>query len=321
MTRVALALLLVSSAAQASSRTEIHYVMGTYLRISAEGEGAPVAMRRCFSAARRLDGIFSRFDPASELSRVNAGAGAPAEVSPDFALLLARALALGGRTDGVFDVTVGPLTALWRGPTPPGDGDLAAALARVGGDRVSLRGARLLLPRGTELDFDGIAKGFAVDRCAGLLRRAGVRRALVSFGESSVFALGGPWKLALRGQNPDVAVGVLQLQDQAASVSASRRPDVGGGRPHIVDPRTGTALGEDAVGLVVAASATDAEAYSKALLLWGASGRARIEALGAAGAVYLTPRRVLPGPRATRAKLFRSLARPRPLPVDDVALR
>lgn len=323
MIRVATAvLLLVSTAPAAVPMTEIHYVMGTYLRISAEGEYAAPAMRACFADARRLDGIFSRFDLGSELVRVNAGAGSPAAVSADFARLLERALALGRRTDGAFDVTVGPLSSLWRGPGVPADTQLDSARLRVGSERVTLDGDRLRLSRGTQLDFDGIAKGFAVDRCGALLARAGVRRALVSLGESSLLALGGPWRLAVRGPDPDTATGVLRLRDQAASISATRHVDgAGKRRPHIIDPRTGAAVGEDAVGLVVAASATDAEAYSKALLLWGPAASARVEDLGAAGAVYLAAARALVGPHATRAKLFHPFARPRPLRVDEVALR
>jgi hypothetical protein len=43
--------------------TEIHYVMGTYFRITAEDADARPALRRCFTEARRLERVFSRFDP------------------------------------------------------------------------------------------------------------------------------------------------------------------------------------------------------------------------------------------------------------------
>jgi hypothetical protein len=77
--------------------------------------------------------------------------------------------------------------------------------------------------------------------------------------------------------------------DEGLSVSATfggagRRGRAAG---HVVDPRTGAALAEPAVAAVVSASATDAEAWSKALLLWGAGGVDRIEGLGARGAVHV----------------------------------
>jgi thiamine biosynthesis lipoprotein ApbE len=118
----------------------------------------------------------------------------------------------------------------------------------------------------------------------------------------------------VRGAEPDHAVGVLHLRDEGLSVSATFG---GGGRAgraagHVVDPHTGEALAEPAVAAVVSASATDAEAYSKALLLWGRNGVDRIEGLGARGAVYVGTT-VTQG-RATRARgLFEAFPAPRPL--------
>jgi thiamine biosynthesis lipoprotein len=316
---VAVICLLWGSAVPAAQpTTQVHYVMGTYLRITAEGRGAPAAMRDCFAEARRLDAIFSRFDPSSELARVNAGAGTPATVSQDFAGLLHAALRLSRETGGAFDVTVGALSALWRAATSPDAAAIAAAVARVGAEHVVLHEDQLRLAPGTVLDFDGIAKGFAVDRCAAHLRDAGVRRALVSLGESSLTALGA-WELAVRGPDGETTVGLLRLRDQAASVSSSLRDDAR--RPHIIEPRTGAARHDEAMGIVIARSATDAEAWSKALLLWGATGAARVETLGAAGAVYVTPARTVAGARAAHAALYRRLARPRPLTAADAVLR
>jgi thiamine biosynthesis lipoprotein len=289
--------------AAAAPRPEIHYVMGTYFRITADEDARP-AMRACFREARRLERVFSRFDPASELSRVHAGGSGPVAVSVDFARLLARARALTVATAGAFDVSLGALTELWRRPgVVPSDAELVAARAGVGG--VELRTERLHLAPGTRLDFDGIAKGWAVDACVGILRAAGVRRALVSLGESSLYALGAPpdarhWTLAVRGIDPERAIGTLRLRDQAASVSAT----VGSRGPHIVDPGSGRLLAEKAVAVVVAGSAADAEAYSKALLVWGGAGVGRVEELGATGAVHFGAAGARHGAEAHRARLF-----------------
>src|SRR5262249_40853922 len=155
-----------------------------------------------------------------------------------------RSLALGAATGGVFDVTVGPLTELWRGgaarPTPE---EVVAARRRVGAAHVRLDGRRLVLPAGHRLGFDGIAKGWAVAGGVARLRAAGIRRALVSLGESSVYALGAPageraWALEVRGVEPDEAVGVLRLRDEGLSVSATFGGSGREGRAagHVVDP-------------------------------------------------------------------------------------
>jgi len=286
--------------------TEIHWVMGTFLRVTAEGPGARAAARACFDDARRLDRTFSRFDPASELTRVHAAAGGATDVSRDFAALLATSLRLGAATDHAFDVTAGALTARWREGAPPSRAERTAG--PQGDAAVRLDGTRLRLAAGTRLDFDGIAKGWAADACAARLRAAGVRRALVSFGESSLVAIGAPrgaadWELAVRGPVPGTLAGTLRLRDAAASVSATR-VDGGPAVGRIVDPRTGDAVRTPAVAIVTAPSATEAEAYSKALLVWGPAGTTRVERLGATAAVHLGIDAVAHGPGAARRAAF-----------------
>jgi thiamine biosynthesis lipoprotein ApbE len=144
-----------------------------------------------------------------------------------------------------------------------------------------------------------------------------VRAALVSLGESSVYALGAPaggshWELALRGIDPEEAVGTLRLRDQAASISATfgTHGPMPGRVGHIVDPRTGVPLGEPAVAVTLAHSATDAEAWSKVALLWGRTGRARLERHGVR-ALYVDGAGTIPAD----AVFFRPYAAPRPLAV------
>src|SRR5262245_63791079 len=106
--------------------------MGTYFRITVDDPADRPAMRRCFGEARRLEAVFSRFDPGSELSRVNTGGPGAVQVSRDLAQLLRASQRLAAATGGTFDVTVGPLTALWRRGEPPTAEEIAAARTRVG---------------------------------------------------------------------------------------------------------------------------------------------------------------------------------------------
>lgn len=293
---VAAALVALPCATRAAPRTQVHYIMGTYLRVTADGAGAAAAMTECFREARRLDGVFSRWSETSELSRLNAAAPGAEAMSPDMAGLLARSLALATATDGAFDVRVGPLTALWRRPALPSEVEIAAARTAAGGDAVQIRGDRVVLAAGARLDLDGIAKGWTVDVCAARLRAAGVSSALVSLGESSLFALGAPadqprWRLAVRGTDPETMVGWLGLRDAGASVSATYGSEGkrAGHVAHVLDPHTGRPLGDDAVAVAVAPSATDAEAWTKALLVWGRDGVPRARAAGVTAAIHVAP--------------------------------
>ncbi len=262
----------------AEQLTEVHYVMGTYFSITAE-HGAPVsaraAMRQCFQRARALESHFSRYDPDSELNHLNAAESPSVAISSEMQDLLSRSLALTQQTGGRFDARIGRLSQIWRAAsTWPAPATVSAALpsatgAPMIGDHIIRRGT------GEIYDFDGIAKGYAIDTCVDILRRSGINRALLNLGESSVFAMGAPagasgWRLSLRSLDSARRLGTLTLCNQALSVSsvfghehriAARR--VG----HIIDPRDGLPLRAAALAVVVANNATDAEAYSKALLI------------------------------------------------------
>lgn len=285
MRRAALLLVAVLGAARpvaAAAVTEVHYVMGTYLRITAEGvdeASTRAALQGCFATARELDARFSRYDTHSELSRLNANPdGAPATVSSEMVALLQVALQLDAATDGAFDVGAGAVTSLWRTAFDwPNAETIAQARRAVGKGAFHLIGTTLQRRAGVSIDLDGIAKGWAVDRCVAQLRSDGIKRAFLSFGESSLYALGAPagtqgWDVTLRNLDGERVLGKLTLRNQAVSVSAvfGHERQIGSRHVgHIVDPRSGLPLTSPALAVVVAQSATDAEAFSKALLVDG----------------------------------------------------
>ena len=313
MNRLAITLAVLAGLAPAArATTQVHYVMGTFLRVTVDGDAPLWAFDACFGRARELDRTFSRFDPGSELARLNAdGQGA---ASAGFREALARAMALRAATDGAFDVSAGAVTALWRAPERPSPAAIEAARRTVGA--VSIDGERVILGAGTRLDFDGFAKGVAVDACVAALRAAGITRALVSFGESSLFALGAPrgtagWTLSVRGPEPDRVMARLRLRDGGAAVSAAF-----GGRgrtgvqatAHIVDPAAGAAIRDDAAAVVVADSAASAEAFAKAALVRGPGALAALERRAPARIAWLDRSRIAMGPEMRRSGALRPIA-------------
>ncbi len=259
--------------------------MGTILEITLltpAGSAAPATLGELFALALQLDASLTIYDPNSDVSQLNRAAGQGAiAVAPELASILEASVAYSQLTRGAFDVTVGPLVALWTraGQTGvlPGVAELERARALVGASQIEVDGAHAALAReGASVDLGGIAKGWALDRMLPLLRERGIERALLDFGQSSVWALGAPpgaagWRLLARGPD-ESALGVLTLVDQALSVSGSlgQWVEIGGRRyGHIVDPRSGLALERRRQALVVAPNAALAEALSKALLILG----------------------------------------------------
>jgi FAD:protein FMN transferase len=213
-------------------------------------ERAESAARAAFNEIERLENILSDWRPRSELSRLSAGAGGPAvKVSRELYTVLVQAQRLARLSDGAFDITVGPLTRLWRESRKterlPDRAVLRAARERVGWEKLELaergRTARLTVP-GMVLDAGGIAKGYALDRAVGVLRRQGVRSCLLEMG-GDLWA--GDPPPGERGWRIERDNSVVTVARSAISTSGTGEQGVLIGRrryAHIVDPRTGLGL-------------------------------------------------------------------------------
>jgi thiamine biosynthesis lipoprotein len=281
------------------------------------------------AAAAEIESVeaeLSIFRPGSALEQVNAEAAQrPCAVDGVVFEFLTRAGALSRTLAGAFDPTVGALLAVLRRPGGSHPGEIARAMAAVGWARRVRLDARALTVRFTRagvcLDPGAIGKGWAIDRAVAVLRELGVQSALLHGGTSSVYGLGAPpgalgWRVAVQDPGePAGRIAEVVLRDQALGVSAIHgRVLVREGRPegHVLDPRTGLAVHHTALAAVVAASATDADAVSTALLVLGRAGMKAVAAkFPDAGLLTATP-----APRGLRVDfLGAGFKRPEPVPV------
>ena len=149
-----------------------------------------------------LTQIFSTYEDDSELSRLNrSGADQWIPVSDELYEVLDCAMTIGQQSDGAFDVTVGPLVDLWgfgpdgRRSQPPKKAMVNEQLQHVGQRNLMLRSAPAALKKandGVSIDLSAIAKGYATDRVAALLKQRKVQNFLVDIGG----------ELQARGHNP-----------------------------------------------------------------------------------------------------------------------
>ena len=212
--------------------TETFRAMGCEIVVAGAGRRAGTAIRRLFAGRERM---FSRFLPASELTSVNASAGRPTVVSPGFAEMLERALALAAETGGLVDPTVGgalaalgytrDLAALGDDPAPAGPSGPAP-----GWRSVELSGRLLLMPPGCALDLNGIVKSATVDDAAALLDGEG----FVSAGGD--LAVRGPTTVGLPGGG---AVSVVHGGIATSGTAKRRWRRAGEVHHHLIDPATG----------------------------------------------------------------------------------
>ncbi|MFO1175149.1 MAG: FAD:protein FMN transferase [Paracoccaceae bacterium] len=164
----------------------------------------------------------------SELVRLNA-TGRTDWPSDGLLELLHLSAAVHRATGGAFDPTVQPL---WLAEAT--GGDLKAARAAVGWERVRFDARQVRLDPRQALTLNGIAQGWAADRIAGLLARHGFSAALINMGEFR--AEGGPWRAAIA--DPDGTVlGQTTLRQSALAVSSPMGTRIGPGLAHIIGPR------------------------------------------------------------------------------------
>ncbi len=264
--------------------------MGVEARLvlySPDESTALVAASAAFARINALDRILSDYNPDSESMRLCAAAGSPDffPVSPELAFCIRTALDLSRASDGAFDITVGPLSHLWRAArktqTAPDPASLAAARTLVNYNTIDLRTSsgdqtliRLTQP-GALLDFGGIAKGYAADQALAVLRAHGITRALASL--AGDIALGDPppnkpgWDIAIDWENhPDIPRRTLSLSNCGISTSGDSQQFVilsGVRYSHILDPRTGCPLTDHRAVTLVAPSAILSDALATTLCI------------------------------------------------------
>jgi FAD:protein FMN transferase len=299
-----LLLLLLPSPASPARTQEYRYMMGT--SVSIEAYGADETLRRAaiaeaFEAVAEVDRLMSNYRDDSELARINHGAASAAvRVSDPMLSVLRAAQEVSVRSEGAFDVTVGPLVRLWgfhdRLPHVPTPAELEHIRPLVGPGNMLIDPVAHTVHfarDGVELDLGGIAKGFAVELAAGVLRRHGLAGFIDAGGNQ--FLLGQPpgkktWKVGIKNpDSPDRLLGVLDVDAGSVSTSAQYANSMRAGSRqygHILDPRTFQPSDGALSVTVLSPDATLADALSKVGFVLGPTrGLAVIESFPGVAAV------------------------------------
>ncbi|MCC6194776.1 MAG: FAD:protein FMN transferase [Burkholderiales bacterium] len=283
-----------SSERPSAPPTRIHLhgpAMGTQwsVRCDIAPDADTEALRsRLAAAVEEVDRQMSPWKPDSDLTRLNQAPPEQWLPLPEQTLeVLGRALEIARQSEGAFDPAVGALVDAWgfgaARDTPDPVAIRAAArtpwrpayqwleLDRAGG-RVCKRAP-------LALDLCAIAKGYAVDRMATVLKRNGVAHALVALdGElraCGAQAGGEPWPVALESPQPGCRAvhGVLELRDLSVATSGDYRRFVKVGNvrlAHSMDGRRAAPVNNDVASVtVLAADCTSADAWATALLVAG----------------------------------------------------
>ncbi|RUO61956.1 FAD:protein FMN transferase ApbE [Pseudidiomarina insulisalsae] len=257
-----------------------------YVSANPRHESAKV-QERVDAVLAQINSQMSTYDPTSELSRFNSRMTTePVVVSRSLEQVVRRALEIAEETDGLLDVTVGPLVNLWSfGPKQrpekvPDAMELQAVKAVTGYQHLNVENHQLQkeIPE-LYVDLSTIAKGYAVDRVARLLEQMEIQNYLVEIGGE--MRLKGnkpgnqPWRIAI--EKPDssqrAAQRIIEPGNMAVATSGDYRnyfEEDGVRYSHIIDPRTGRPIQHNLVSVTVLAdTCMDADAYATALTVMG----------------------------------------------------
>jgi thiamine biosynthesis lipoprotein len=248
------------------------------------------ATNAAFEEVQRLDNLLSVYRPASVWSEINRLAGQrPVVISPEVFKLISRCRQYSRRSQGTFDITVGPLMKTWgffKGPGRlPSRDEVAAALTKVGYRHLCLDQAGRTVRfdiEGMEINPGGIGKGYSVDRMVEILRHKGFGTALVMASSSSIYGMGAPpgeargWRIDIRNPKRPVRHSATEvfLKDMSLSTSGGyAQTFLADGRvfSHIMDPRTGYPAQGMLLVAVTAPRTIDSEAWTKPFFIHGRS--------------------------------------------------
>jgi thiamine biosynthesis lipoprotein len=282
--------------------TKIQYAdhaMGTNVTVwlwTADERGAAQAAEAVFGEMKRLDKEMTTWEPKSDdtgqpqprsdVVQVNDAAGdKPVKVSAETFAVIERAVDVSRRSNGVFDITVGAFRGMWKfdddmDGTLPDPADVKRRLALVNWKDIALdphKHTVFLKRKGMAITLGGIAKGYAVDKCAEILRGRGFTDFMMQAG-GDMYIAGKkgdePWTVAIRDPRgpANTAFAIAPIADHSFSTSGDyERGFVKDGvrYHHILDTRTGQPAHASRSVTVRAKDAFTADAWSKVMFILG----------------------------------------------------
>jgi thiamine biosynthesis lipoprotein len=263
------------------SRTKI--AMGTIVSmtlIHSSKDQAEEAIGLAFEEIERLSALMNRFSGSTAVSSLNQE-GRLTDAPPELQRVLERSLFFHKITGGAFDVTVKPVVDLFQakfekgGMIEPKESELKGLMELVNGANVEISGRSVSFKKpGMGITFDGIAKGYIVDRASEILSGRKISNHLINAG-GDIRTAGEageekPWTVAVqdprkKNEYPDI----IHMRDGAVATSGNYEVYYDREKMfhHIVNPRTGLSPALSTSVSVIAKTTMDADALSTSVFV------------------------------------------------------
>jgi len=253
-----------------------YFLMDTLVTVNVKGLNSQKAADEVYM---RLKEIETKMNSHSETSHVTQ------KIFDDELLyVLKKGMYYGDVSNGLFDVTIKPLTKLWNitsdTPVVPDNESIAQAKKHINYKNVTIEGNNVSVPQNCEIDLGGIAKGYAADEAAKILTSFNIKDAVVNLG-GNVYVFGTK-KIGI--QNPHTSngdyMGILTLKDSSVATSGGyERYFIQDGKTyhHILNPFTGYPCETDLLSAtVISSSSIDADCLATILFMSGSQNAVKL---------------------------------------------
>ena len=288
--------------------TKTNYLLGTLIEITLYDHQDEKTIDAAFDRIREIEAEMTiNSENPSQITKLNDASGShEVELSEDTFYVLEKGRYYSQLSGGEFDITIGPIVKLWNIGTEyaavPEPQVLADSLKLVDYNKLTLnkdKHTAKLEVKDMKVDLGAIAKGYAADEVAAILKSRGVEHAIINLG-GNILTVGGnvngnPWKIGI--QDPyhprNDYVGIVNVTDKTVVTSGiyERYFEQDGKRyHHILEPRTGYPADNGLAGVsIIADKSIDGDGLSTSVFVLGLEkGMKLIESLDNVEALFIT---------------------------------
>lgn len=260
------------------SRTEL--IMGTVVKLTLYEGGSEEILDKAFERVKEIEDLVSVNKEGTEIDKLNKNAGIkPMKLSDTSYEIIDKGLEYSEISKGGYDLTIGALVKLWSIGLPeakvPSQEEIDTAIKKIGYSKVKINAETkevFLSEEGMMLDLGSIAKGYAADEVAEVLKEEGVESAIIDLG-GNIFALGSKegnknWKIGIQNpfDNRGSIVGTIEISNKTVVTSGvyERYIEKDGVKyHHILNPKTGYPYDTEIQGIsIIADKSIDGDALS-----------------------------------------------------------
>ena len=310
---VLIGLLILSGSCTKSKQVDYEYsdfIFGSYIRFKISAKDTIQghnAVLKTMQTLNHIDSIASIFNPQSEVSILNKSG--KAKMSSDLREIITKALEVSDKSNGAFDITVGPAMKKWgfydtnqmnlfttNDTNKTNATNKRKALYKnirairgiraisgnlfqdsvIGYQKIRIKDDSIFLKTGMAIDLGGIAVGYAVDKAYEILKSDGIKDGLIDAGGEIVVFGDKTYKIGIKNPKGEGIVNTIVLKNQAISTSGNYEKFFEKDDKkycHIINPKTGQAIADTLNTFcsvtIIADKCVDADAYATAVFVLG----------------------------------------------------